>query len=483
MSAMATAIRALALVCLVAFLIPTALQGQQGSGPPTTPGVADEEDTEDLEAGFEDAFEDTAVDAGVAAERQTEPEPDRFWTLGGFARQDAANNYDTDHPEPDYHGLSRLRGTVRLRLSLDLGGSWKARIAGQAFHDFAYGIKGREEFGEEVLETHEQELEWREVYVRGTLLQGLDLQVGRQIVVWGQADSVRVVDMLNPMENRDPGLTDLEELRLPVTMTRIDLYSGPWRAMAVAVHEIRFDNNPAPGSDFFPVPEMASSEELPESGGGNTEYGLAIQGAFSGWDVGLYWAQVFDDNPRGKEFAFPGGVQTLVLEHGRLTMTGAAAALAVGNWIFKTEAAQISGFEFMGVPDVAFRRTDVMVGAEYSGIADTTLTIEVLGRTIEDFVALIEASPDAQAEEVLQTALSYRANFMRETLSPAVVLNLLGGGGEQGSVGRYALTYKPIDAMAVTGGLLVFNGGNGENARLEYVRHHDRIFAEIKYSF
>ncbi len=85
-------------------------------------------------------------------------------------------------------------------------------------------------------------------------MKSLDIKVGRQIIVWGRSDNMRVTDVLNPLDLREPGLTDIEDLRMPVAMTRLDFYHGNWNVTGVAVHEQRSDKKPSYGSDFYPLP-------------------------------------------------------------------------------------------------------------------------------------------------------------------------------------------------------------------------------------
>ena len=79
-----------------------------------------------------------------------------------------------------------------------------------------------------MLDAYEQESELREVYLQGALASALDIKVGRQIVVWGKSDNIRITDVLNPIDNREPGLVDIEDVRLPLTMSRLDFYFGDW---------------------------------------------------------------------------------------------------------------------------------------------------------------------------------------------------------------------------------------------------------------
>ena len=45
-------------------------------------------------------------------------------------------------------------------------------------------------------------------------------------MAWGISESFRVVDVVNPIDTRKPGMTDIEDLRLAVAMTRFDLYTA-----------------------------------------------------------------------------------------------------------------------------------------------------------------------------------------------------------------------------------------------------------------
>ena len=113
------------------------------------------------------------------------------------------------------------------------------------FYDFAYEIQGRDKFTQEVLDENENELEFDEVWLLGSITDRLDLKAGRQIVVWGKSDNIRVTDVLNPLDLREPGLTDLENLRLPVTMTKLDYFMwglkpiGVWSFMKFVTTKTR----------------------------------------------------------------------------------------------------------------------------------------------------------------------------------------------------------------------------------------------------
>ena len=140
-----------------------------------------------------------------------------------------------------------------------------------------------------------------DAYIQGRLSNDIDLKVGRQIVVWGKSDSIRITDVINPLDNRLPGMTDIEDLRLSVGMAKLDYYIGMFNISAMIIAENRiFIEAPARG-EFFPVDSIFSTApnpfiELkePTTSWDNMQYALAINGVFSGWDLSFYAADVLD---------------------------------------------------------------------------------------------------------------------------------------------------------------------------------------------
>jgi len=50
----------------------------------------------------------------------------------------------------------------------------------------------------------------------------LDMRLGRQQVVWGATDGVRILDMVNPLDYREWTIKDYSELRIPLWMANIE---------------------------------------------------------------------------------------------------------------------------------------------------------------------------------------------------------------------------------------------------------------------
>ncbi len=151
-----------------------------------------------------------------------------------------------------WKGVSMLRPELDLTLKNKFSSRWRGQISARGFYDAVYSLRGRNDYSAAVLHEYEQEVELRDTYLQGSLTESLDIKVGRQVVVWGTLDNLRTTDVLNPLDLRVPGLTDIEDLRLPVTMLKLDYYVGNWDLSGIVVPEVRFGKRPVFGSDFYP---------------------------------------------------------------------------------------------------------------------------------------------------------------------------------------------------------------------------------------
>jgi len=390
-----------------------------------------------------------------------------------------ATSYNFSHSAPDQgqtdqRGFSRLRSSLDLTADLKLPGSWQARLAGKGAYDAVYSLRGRGNYSQEVLDQYEQEAEFTEVYLQGSLAPNLDLKIGRQVVVWGKSDNIRVTDILNPLDNREPGLVDIKDLRLPVSMSKVDYYMGEWNLSALLIHEVRFSKTPVYGNDFFPGLSPLPSEEIPDASLGD-QYGLALNGIFSGWDLSLYGARIFQD-----QAYLENTTQGPRLQHDRITMLGAATNVAIGNWLFKGEAAFLDGLHYsIDLGDK--QRLDLLVGAEYTGFSETVLSMEMVNRRILDFDDRLRQSPVYGQEDEFQYVLRLNKDFKNDTLHLTGLVSMFGLGGEDGAFQRLSLKYDWSDALSSTMGLITYQ--NGEMAMFHNISDNDRLFCELRYSF
>ena len=422
-------------------------------------------------------FDDTPGQQEVNV-RDTPLLPPWLEIQGSMTLQLAAG-FAHDTPEkdtPDYRGLSMLRTRGELIGDITLS-TWQARVATRGFYDAAYSLGHRSDYTDKLLDEYEQELEITEAWIQTALGDSLDFKTGRQIVVWGKSDNLRITDILNPLDVRQPGMLDIRDLRLPMAMSKLDYYTGNWNLSTMVIHEPRFNKVPVYNGEFYPGNSAAPHTDEPSASMDNQQFAAALNGVFSGWDLSLYTAFVFDNQPHVEVTDTSG----LVRQYSRIKMGGISADLALGNWLFKTEAAFLDGLNFFNVPEKNFSRLDFLLGLEYSGFTETSISIELANRHLFDFDSRLEELPDGQMRNLVQSALRVNRDFMHDTLHLMLLLSSYGVLGEDGAFQRYQVEYDLRDNIMVKGGLVFYQ--SGDVLAFQEIGDNDRLFFELEYRF
>ena len=430
--------------------------------------------------GIEDVLEESDLEPaeGPGTEAAVDGPP-KGLRIGGSLSERLVVNLAHDAPPPggvDHRGLSSLRSRLDLMIDADLGTDWRARAEGHFWIDHAFRINGRSRYPSGFLDAYEQEAELGELYLQGPLAEEADLKLGRQIVIWGRSDHFRITDILNPLDNRLPGMTDIEDIRLPLAMARIDAYADPWTVSLLAIPERRFDKRPVPGSDFFTASASPPPRDFPASSFGSPEFGIALTGVFSNWDLSLYAASVFDDRPH---VALTGDGARL--RHNRISMLGAAGNFVAGSWLLKAEAAVRTGLRYSNVPDTSFTRLSVLAGVEYSGLADTAIAVEATNNHIADFDDRLSALPDDRRRNEPASAIRVSRSFQNDSVEATFVALNFGLTGENGAIQRAQISYDWTDSVDLTAGIVLYRPG--EQIPFRGIGDNDRLFLKLDYHF
>jgi len=469
---------------------------------PKAPG----DDPGDLdESGFDDVDTNKAgIDISNAALLQKKP---NWYSFSGYTSFLGAYNYAQksesivapgDMPM-DFSGLSRARLKGALTLDMKLGENWRSKIEVIAWYDAAWAINGKENYTQDVLDIYESFFNLKDAYVQGSLTQSLDLKFGRQVAIWGKSDSIRITDVINPLDNREPGMVDIEDLRLSELMTRLDYYFGDWGLSTMIIHEPRLEIEAAFGSDdrpsnIFgdPIPYDKFPDRVdPDWSLENTQYAMSLDGRFSGWDLSYYAAHVYN-NRFGIEYLNNTPVRTFDM----IDMLGIASNIVSGSWLFKAEAAYINDIDYRSTGRK--NRLDALIGFDYMGIKNTVISLELADRHIFDYeekmltTTLQEAVahntfPDFVREDSIQIALRTSYSFDHDNATANYLISLAGGNGPgdsfDGGFQRLWIDYKYSDAVSLNIGVVDYIGGDGIIPFYRAIEDNDRVFAEIQYYF
>ena len=386
-----------------------------------------------------------------------------------YMRSEALSSIWLNGPKTDYFEEEAFR-PANLKLSFDLNLSasykeWTFFSDIDVSHDFAAEINNNG-YSHAYSSDSEKNIELKEAWAQKRLTSNADLKIGRQIIGWGVSTSLRLTDVLNPLDNRWTGLTDIEDRRLPVAMTRLDLFSETTNLMVTAIHEVRENKIPVYGSPFYM--DSTDAHQLPSTLD-NTQWGISLGHHFRGVDTQIHFAGFFDHVPYYDTAANTPGVYPFV------KMAGISATAAISNFLFKGETAFFTGKKYTGALSSEKNQWDTLVGMEYSGFQDTTLVFELLCRHIVDYES--EMQRYGYQENEWQSLFKIEKKALNDTL----VFSALGSFGgkklEQGGFVRFKARYDYTDHTAFETGFVCYGGG--ENKYYDTISNNDIFFLKM----
>lgn len=365
-----------------------------------------------------------------------------------------------------HNNLTSVKSSLFLDYEHKFENDWRIKTNFKAYYDAIYDFRDAT-YSEDELAERRSDFMLFDAYVQGSLVDTLDVKLGRQVVVWGRSDTIRITDVLNPLDNRRPGMVDIEDLRLPVTMAKFDFFYGDWRFSPIAILEQRFTLNPPYGSDFNPQTDPYLNENKPH----NITYALSVGGEFSGWDINFYAANLYDD---------AGYLDQSRILHPKVNMLGTALNVLEGSWLFKMEMAYFDGLHFTSIQDQTFQRVDGLVGVEYNGIADTMISYDISLRHFHRYDEGLLNELNPLEKDTYQHALRVSSDFMHETLTVNYLVSLYGKTMNKGGFQRAWIKYELDQGVNTNIGVVDYIGGS---ILFDTVKNNDMIFADISYSF
>ncbi len=387
-----------------------------------------------------------------------------FKDFTGKLTEEATLSYDDKTP---HNGISSLKSSLFLDYEHKFNNGFKVKTNAKAYYDAIYSIRGREKYSKDELNEFESEVKLFDAYIEGSLTNKLDMKIGRQVVVWGRSDTIRITDVLNPLDNRRPGMVDIEDLRLPVGMVKFDYYIRDWRITPIAVIEQRFSKNPPAGSTYNPsinsIPSDKSYSDITPA--------LSIGAEFSGWDINFYASNLRDDT---------GYFKNGKINHNRVKMFGTALNILNGSWLFKTELAYFNGLKYTAIKDKTFNRTDGLIGLEYNGIADTHISYDISLRKVDDYNKILRNNPRPIKKDKYQQAFRISSDFINSTLHANYLISLFGKELNEGGFQRAWIKYDISDGINANIGLVDYIGGS---KLFDTIKNSDMIFTNLSYSF
>lgn len=402
----------------------------------------------------------------------------------GWVQQKVAYGYR--QPEP---GPSRERAAL-TRLETQLYGqmsarqeAWSIRLAGSLAYDALPDLSEADawethEFTDDQAEERRWQAQWADSYL-GWQEGNWWLKAGYQTLAWGEAESLIVTDVLARRDQRWPGQQDLEQTRLPVPALTLN-WAGKLDVAVLGWAET--DLIPAPFDDFDQRASLRTRGIEVNDEAAENPFGVAVrwQQRWPGLDVTLLAADVNAFEATLGEVSFAGATpETATFQPERRRVLGLGAQHARGSWLLKTEQAWHQDVRHATdnalEPWVGTEEWRAMIGADYSGFRNLTLTLEVGSQL------LIDPHPDI-ADEQIRLSQSARARYT--TWNDRLELTAQGVNlpGDAGQIARLAADWQVSDPLSVGLSVVDYIAQDSDQA-LYGVRNQDAAIFNLRYGF
>lgn len=162
------------------------------------------------------------------------------FTKSGQVTGEADSMLDDDgHSSGD---LMKFENSLRLFFNGDLGenSSWHGDLNIIYDTEAVDDYKGHEWYTQN---------DWlRELYI-DTTAWGWDFRLGKQQVVWGTADGIKLLDIINPTDFREMNQNDMEDSRIPIWMINAETNVGANGNVQLIVSQVEENKIPGLNSD------------------------------------------------------------------------------------------------------------------------------------------------------------------------------------------------------------------------------------------
>ena len=335
-------------------------------------------------------------------------------------------------------------------------------------------------------------IELSEAYVDFNAFNGI-WRIGKQQVVWGQADGLKVLDLVNPQNFREFNLDDFDDSRIPTWIINGDFSINDFSTLQVLIIPDTTFNKLADDGTTYQITSQKlrpQRTELPPNSGltvtqqdidrpaGEIELGLRWRAFYSGWDLTLNYLDHYHDNP----VVFRRLLNNEVLispSYQKNDLFGLTASNAFGDAVVRLE---------LGYNTTSYHITDNLqnggiaespelnsvVGLDYQGFTDWLISYQWFISVLTDYQDDI-----LRNETRFQHTLLLRKNALNETLT-LELFTLYNDEDQDGQI-RVEVAYQWTDEITLSAGVDTFFGK--EEGVFGQFKETDRIVFGFKYGF
>jgi hypothetical protein len=326
-------------------------------------------------------------------------------------------------------------------------------------------------------------IQFREAYLEYTG-EKLGFKAGRQIIIWGKADGLRITDVISPMDLTEFLAQDYDDIRMPVNGIALSKFSNKWDLDLVCVpifesYILPGENNPW-GTDFAELGLVEDEANTPEFNLSNMEYGGKLSFYLSGIDFDISALNTWNKAP---VYCYYINDSTDAMhirpEHHRLGFIGIGFSKSLSAFIIRGESAFYFDKKFTPKPEnyevglLESNSINYLLGVDWYPGNEWTITGQFSDEYILDY-----SNENARDEHTYISTLGISKKILHSTFT----LSTFGyiGLNKGDFFNRTSADYSLSDNIHVMIGYDWFHGDSGVFGRYN---KNSQVWVKAKFSF
>lgn len=322
--------------------------------------------------------------------------------------------------------------------------------------------------------------------------------IGKQQVVWGEADGIKLLDIINPQDLREINLDNFDDSRIPTWMINAEFNLPLFEESSlqfVLIPDMTFNLIPGNNTEFgrritnVPPPsdlgqsksqsDMLFTQNLtPELPSGEWEVGLRWNLFIEGWDLSFIWFNHYHDLPVSfTEFDSQKSILLPAPKYQRNNLYGMTASSAFGDWVIRGEFAYQSNRFYSSTNQIlrAIHETselNTIIGFDFHGFKNAYASYQLFAGYLNQY------NDDVMRDRLLtRHTFLYQQNLWNDvlTLEGFVLFDQQDEDGEL----RGKIYYQYDDSLTIWAGFDVFYGKS--RGRFGRFKDNDRLVVGFQY--
>ena len=322
----------------------------------------------------------------------------------------------------------------------------------------------------------------RDLFIDFYPIDGLWLRVGNQIIARGESNLLISSDIANPRDLSTIGLQDLDDIRLHIPSILAAYNIGSVKQEIIVFLDEKRNKVARPGTAFDPAAAFLGASIITNASPvqNNISYALRNKILLSGFELDLSLGEYNNKQLSTLSSSVSGNVTTLNTEQDRIIFLGLSGNIAFSDFVLKFDTSHKKGKRFpysnpLIGPWSENEVSEFSLGADYSGLRDLSINIELASAYIHNHSAQI-----ANKQNEYGYSLRFDWRLYNDLLDISLQhANIL---GDNGSFSAVSAVYELSDSINIGSKFISFDSYSNSQQLYPY-RHQDLIELTLDYYF